>query len=246
MLTVKQTSKLTGVSVRTLQYYDRIGLLSPATRTQAGYRLYGDAELAKLQEILLLRELEFSLKEIMQILSSPGYNRELALTRQIALLEMKKAHLDRLIVFAREIQNKGADIMDFSAFDTEKMDAYARQAKEEWQGTAAYAEFSQRSAGRSRETEAALGSGMMQIFADFGTIRHTAPDSPAAQALVKRLQDYITAHYYTCTAQILAGLGKIYVQDGEFTANIDKTGGEGTAQFASDAIAVYCREKITL
>ena len=92
MYTVKEVSRLTGISVRTLQYYDKLGLLSPSARTSADYRLYGDAELERLQQILLFRELSFPLKDIAHILSSPSFDRSRALEQQITLLTMQKEH----------------------------------------------------------------------------------------------------------------------------------------------------------
>ena len=80
----------------------------------------------------------------------------------------------------------------------------------------------------------------MAIFADFGAIRDTDPAGEAAQALVRRLQDFITAHYYNCTEPILSGLGQMYAAGGEMTENIDRAGGIGTAEFSAKAIAVYC------
>jgi hypothetical protein len=82
---------------------------------------------------------------------------------------------------------------------------------------------------------------MIDIFVEFGQIRNTDPTSEKAQAMVKKLQDYITEHMYTCTKEILGGLGKMYAGGGDFTINIDKIGGEGTAVFASRAIEIYCR-----
>ena len=90
MMTVNEVSKLTGVSIRALQYYDKIGLLHPAEYTEAGYRLYDDTALERLQQILLFRELEFSLKEIQSILQSPDFDRDRALDQQICLLTLKK------------------------------------------------------------------------------------------------------------------------------------------------------------
>ena len=90
MMTVKEVSKLTGVSVRTLHYYDEIGLLHPAVMTDAGYRMYDDTSLERLQQILLFRELEFSLRDIKKMIDSPGFDREKALSEQIRLLTLKK------------------------------------------------------------------------------------------------------------------------------------------------------------
>ena len=129
MMTVHQVSQRTGVSIRTLQYYDRIGLLPPTAYSEAGYRLYDEGALEHLQQILLFRELEFSLKEIRRILQSPDFDRELALQQQIRLLTLKREHLDHLITFARRLQSTGGRNMDFTAFDTAKLDAYAKQAR---------------------------------------------------------------------------------------------------------------------
>ena len=119
-MTVKEVSELTGVSIRTLQYYDKIGLLKPARRTESGYRLYDDTALEKLQRILLFKELEFPLKEIREILSRPDFDRNQVLDQQIALLTMRKEHMEHLIAFARGIKLMGGKAMDFSVFDTKK------------------------------------------------------------------------------------------------------------------------------
>ncbi len=242
MMTVKEVSRLSGVSVRTLQYYDSIGLLPPARHTGAGYRLYDGAALARLQEILLFRELEFSLKDIKCILSSPHYDRAPALQQQIELLQLKRERLDNLIALARGIQATGENTMDFAAFDSQKLSEYAQRAKEQWGHTAAYAESAEKSSRRSTDAEEAIGRGLMSLFAEFGQVKALGPDSDAAQQLVRRLQSYITANYYHCTDEILSGLGAMYCDGGEFTANIDAAGGPGTAQFAADAIAAYCHK----
>ena len=145
MRTVHEVSQLTGVSIRTLQYYDNIGLLRPAQYTEAGYRLYDDAALETLQQILLFRELEFPLKEIREIIGSPGFDREKAIDQQIELLRLKKEHLENLITLAREIQDKGEKAkMDFKAFDRTKLEEYARKAKAEWGTTPEYQEYEKR------------------------------------------------------------------------------------------------------
>lgn len=240
MMTVNEVSKLTGVSIRALQYYDKIGLLSPAGYTESGYRLYDDAALEMLQQILLFRELEFPLKEIRKIISSPDFDKKKALEEQITLLTMKKEHLENLIGFAREIQMKGETTMDFSVFDTQKIDEYAKQAKQRWGKTDAYKESVQKAAGRSKEEEQNIAKEFMQIFAEFGELKNTKPESGAAQEQVKKLQDYITEHYYKCSDDILYSLGQMYAVGGEFTEKIDRAGGAGTAQFTAEAIRIYC------
>ena len=106
-LIVNEVAKLTGVTVRTLHYYDKIGLLSPSKMTPAGYRLYDEDALARLQSILLFRELQFPLKEIKEILDSPSFDRNKALEQQITLLELKKEHLQNLIDLARGMKAMG-------------------------------------------------------------------------------------------------------------------------------------------
>ena len=241
MMTVQKVSQLTGVSIRTLQYYDRIGLLHPTEYSDAGYRLYDDAALETLQQILLFRELEFPLKDIRKIIESPDFDRGKALEQQIELLTLKKEHIENLIDLARGIKLLGVRHLKFDAFDTKKIDEYAAQAKASWGNTPAYKEFEEKSKGRTKEQDRDISLGMMDIFAEFGAIRTTDPASEEAQALVKKLQDYITENFYTCTDEILNGLGKMYSGGGEFTKNIDSYGGEGTAEFAHQAIEIYCK-----
>ncbi len=236
MKTVHEVSRLTGVSIRTLQYYDRIGLLKPAEYTQAGYRLYDDAALAKLQQILLFRELEFPLKDIAEIVNRPGFDRRKALAQQTELLTLKKEHIEGLLALCSSLQEKGEKPLDFKAFDSARLEEYSKKAKEQWGATAAYQEYEEKSKGRSKESEKDIASGLMKIFEEFGAMKETDPASAEAQAHVKRLQSYITDHYYTCTDEILKGLGKMYAAGGEFTENIDKAGGAGTAAFVSRAI----------
>ena len=241
MMTVNEVSKLTGVSARTLQYYDKIELLHPARYTDAGYRLYDNAALETLQQILLFRELEFPLKDIREIIGSPDFDRSKALEQQIELLKLKKEHIENLIDLAIGIKAMGVKQLTFDAFDTRKIDEYAAQAKASWGTTLAYKEYEEKSKGRTKEDNLKIHQGMIDIFGEFGQIRNTDPASEEAQEMVKKLQDYITEHMYTCTKEILGGLGMMYGGGGDFTTNIDKMGGEGTAEFASGAIEIYCK-----
>ena len=242
MRTVHEVSRLTGVSIRTLQYYDRIGLLHPAGYTESGYRLYDDTSLEKLQQILLFRELEFPLSEIRRIIGSPDFDRNKALEQQIALLELRKERLNNLITFARGLQKTGADYMgNFEAFDTSKLDEYAAQAKASWGDTEAYREFEKKCGGKPSSEMKAMGDALMKLFAEFGAMKDSVPPSaPEAQAQARKLQRFITDHYYTCTNEILKGLGMMYAGGGAFTENIDRKGGPGTAVFVNEAIRVYC------
>ena len=156
-------------------------------------------------------------------------------------LSFKKEHIENLIDLARRIKAIGVKPLRFEAFDTRKIDEYAAQAKASWGTAPAYKEYEEKAKGRTREEELKIHQGMIDIFAEFGQIRDVNPASDEAQAMAKKLQDYITEHMYTCTKEILKGLGKMYAGGGDFTTNIDKIGGEGTAVFASKAIEIYCR-----
>ena len=243
MMTVNDVSKLTGVSVRTLQYYDRIGLLKPSAYTESGYRLYDDTALEKLQQILLFKELEFSLKEISRIIDAPDFDRNKALEQQIQLLTMKKEHLENLIDFARGIKLLGVRKMDFTVFDTNKIDEYAKRAKEQWGKTEAYKEFEEKSKDLTDKDQQNVANELMQLFTEFGQMLSSDPSDEKVQLQVKKLQDYITEHFYNCTNEILLGLGKMYSGGGEFTENIDRAGGPGTAEFVTKAIEFYCNKK---
>ena len=133
--------------------------------------------------------------------------------------------------------------MDFSAFDTRELDAYAAEAKATWGDTAAYREYEEKAKDRPQAENARLQGEMMEIFREFGKLRQEDPAGPAAQALVVRLRDYITAHFYTCTGPILLSLGQMYASGGSMTENIDAAGGPGTAEYAHRAIEAWCTGK---
>ena len=239
MMTVNEVSKLTGVSIRALQYYDAIGLLPPAGYTEAGYRLYDDAAMERLQQILLFRELEFPLKEIKRILDSPNFDQSKAMEQQIELLTMKKEHLENLISFARGIKGIGVKHMDFKVFDTRKIDEYSKRAKEQWGQTSEFKEFEEKTKNWTKDDEATAANEFMQLFVEFGQMKEMNPADEQVQLQVRKLQDYITNHFYTCSDKILCGLGRMYAGGGEFTENIDNVGGTGTAEFASKAIDIF-------
>lgn len=240
MMTVHEVGKLAGVSIRTLQYYDKIGLLHPTGYTDAGYRLYDDADLERLQHILLFRELEFPLKDIKAIINSPNFDRGKALEQQIELLRLKKEHIENLMNFALGIKLLGMKHMDFKAFDRSKLDEYSRQAKELYGDTPEYKEMQEKMKNRSKEEDDLLADRFLLLFKEAGEIKDADPSSPEAQDIVKKIQGFITENLYTCSTKILSGLGKMYSGGGDFTKNIDECGGEGTAEFLDKAIQIYC------
>ena len=238
---IKEFAKLTGFSVRTLHYYDEIGLLKPAfVDEQNGYRFYDEASLERMQEILFCRELDFELKRISQILSSPDYDKQKALAEQRKLLIIKKERLEK-IIDALDGAAKGKITM--AAFDNSDYEAarkqYEAEAKQRFGETDAYKEHTEKTASYTKEKWQEVNDGLIKVFVKFSEcMKNGYPaDSSEAKALVKELKAYITENYYTCTNEILAGLGKMYVADERFKANIDKHG-EGTAEYVNMAIEI--------
>ena len=242
MKTVKEVSKLTGVSIRALHHYDAIGLLKPTQVTEAGYRLYDDAALEKLYMILVFRELGLSLKEIAGILHAPDFDRNRVLEKQITLMQERVDKLQNRIALAKGILTVGVKYMDFEGFDAKKMDDYSAQAKALYGKTDAYKEFQQKSAKRNAQQEKDLGAQVMDFFARLGKMRPCDPACEDAQAWAKELQDFFTANYYTCTPQILGSLAQSYAGGGSMTENIDKVGGAGTGAFAKEVIDIYIQK----
>ena len=243
-LQIKEFAELTGVSVRTLHYYDEIGLLKPSfVDEQNGYRFYDETSLERMQEILFYRELDFPLKSIAEILASPNYDKQKALAEQKRLLTLKKDRLERLIA-ALEHAEKGEITM--SAFDNSEYETarqqYEDEAKQRWGDTDAYKESQVKTADYSKDKWNDVLGVMNSIFAEFTECKNCGEraDSETAQQLVKKLQDYITANFYHCTDEIFAGLGQMYVCDERFKNNINSHG-EGTAEFVAEAIKIYCK-----
>lgn len=238
---VRDFAEFTGVSVRTLHYYDEIGLLEPADVDKfTGYRYYDENSLLRMQEILFYRELDFSLKSIGEILSSQSYSKNDALKEQKHLLTLKKERLERLIS-AIDNAMKGENVMH--AFDNSDFEKYKAEAQERWGKTDAYKQYEEKTKHHSAKKHNDLAEGMDRIMADFALCMKNGktPDSTEAQSLVQQLQNHITENYYRCTNEILAGLGQMYVADERFKSNIDKHG-DGTAAFISNAVEAYCRK----
>ena len=210
---------------------------------QNGYRFYDENSLLRMQEILFYRELDFSLKSILEILSSPDYDKQKALAEQRKLLELKKERLER-IIDAFDGATKGKVTM--SAFDNRDYETarkqYEAEAKQRWGETSAYKEHAEKTTNYSKDKWRNVNDGLMTVLAKFAECMNAGntADSNEAHLLVKELQNYITENYYTCTKEILAGLGQMYIADERFKTNIDKNG-NGTADFVSKAIEIYCR-----
>ncbi len=242
-LKINEAAKLTGISVRTLHYYDEIGLLHPGEVTEAGYRLYDDESLERLQQILFFRELGFALKDIQGILNSPAFDQTKALESHKQLLLLKRSRLDGLLALV-DSTLKGESKMSFKEFDMTEIETaqkkYAKEAEERWGSTEAYKESARRTKSYSKEDWARISGEQEQIYRAFAANMGQSPASPTVQQIAADWQSLITRNFYECTKEILAGLGQMYVADERFTKNIDQYG-DGLAEFMSQAIAEYCK-----
>ena len=243
-LHIKEFADFTGVSIRTLHYYDEIGLLKPAeTDKNSGYRYYDEKSAERMFEILFLRELDFSLKSIKDILSSPDYNKKEAFRKQKNLLALKKDRLERLIEALDKAEKGEFDMKSLNNNEYEKAkNSYEKEAKEKWGHTDAYKESQKKTENYSKEKWNDTTDGLMAVFGEFAEIMKSGKgaDSDEAIATAEKLQAYITENFYTCTKEILSGLGEMYVLDERFRANIDQYG-DGTAEYARNAIRNYCK-----
>ena len=235
MKSVKEVSQLSGVSVRTLHYYDEIDLLKPSVVAENGYRYYNRDAVVRLQEILLYRELDFPLKKIKEIVGQPGYDKVQALRNQIKLLELKKSRLEAVIAHAKALQMEEEE-MSFEAFDQKAMEEFQEEAQA-WGQTEAYQVF----VAKGEESFPEVTKEMTAIMSTFGQLKESNPDDNSVQEQVKVLQDYISQHFYPCDQTVLAGLGLMYQTDNCFSSFIDKVGGSGTAVFLAEDICIYCQ-----
>lgn len=241
-LKISEIAKLTGITVRTLHYYDEIGLLKPSEITESGYRLYSGECLEILQQILFFRELDFPLSEIKEIMINPGYDKTEALNNHKELLIKKRQRIDGLINL---IDNtiKGDNDMSFKEFDMKEIESsknkYADEVKKRWGKTDAYKESVKKTNSYDRNQWKDINDEGRDIIAQFGENRNCDPSSEISQNLVEKWKEYITSNFYNCTNEILACLGLMYVEDERFRENIDKNG-EGTAEFMSKSIEIYC------
>lgn len=241
-LKINEVAKLTGITVRTLHYYDEIDLLKPSTVTEAGYRLYDDKAIELLQQILFFRELNFPLNEIKDIVTSPTFDKTEALKKHKELLVKKRKRIDKLIRLVDKTI-KGEDSMSFKEFDITEIEnakrKYEEEVKERWGNSDAYIESEKKTKNYGKEQWQQINEESNSILKAFADNKDKAPDSKEVQVLVKEWQDFITKRFYKCTNEILSGLGLMYLGDERFKKNIDKNG-EGTAEFISKAIEIYC------
>lgn len=219
-LTVHEVVNLTGITARTLHYYDEIGLLKPSIVTEAKYRLYTDTDLCRLQEVLFFREVGFALKEIKNLLNSPHYNRTEALEKHLCILEAQRERIDGLISLVKAGISGGKTI-SFSEFSNSKVmelqSQFQKEVLEKWGDTESFKEYEAIFSSKAQEVQneqmTAFFSMAQNIFEKLAIYENKSPDCPEVQNVVREWQLYITEHFYQCDKQILSSLGKMYVSD---------------------------------
>ncbi len=242
--TVKQLAKLTGVTVRTLHYYDEIGVLKPSFIKENGYRYYKEKELAKLQQILFLRELEFPLESIIQMFDTPEYSTLEALADQKTLLEMKKARLDRLLETIEKTMKKlkeGGTMSTnelFDAFADAQIEQYKEEVKERWGTTTAYKQSVELTRQWTKKEFKQVQEEGQDITLVLSHLMEQAVGSTAVQAQIERHFQHIN-RFYDCSYEMYRNLGKMYSEDQRFAKNYDAVTPH-LAEFVRDAIAYYC------
>lgn len=245
-LSASQLAEIAGVSVRTLHYYDSIGLLKPAERTEANYRFYGEAELLRLQQILLYRELDFSLEKIADILDDPGFDLVSALQAHKTELQKRMRRVGELVVTVENTiqqlkeRSKKMDYNEmYKGFDPEKAKAYEKEAREKY-GDAAVDDSHNKIKAMTKGEFDDLNKERENINKELAQLMHMNVDDRVIQRIVQRHFD-LTAKFMDLTLDRYRGLGKMYVDDERFKEHYDKVK-PGLAEYLRDAIFVYCEK----
>ncbi len=243
MMTILDVAALTGLTTRTLRWYDNIGLVVPERKKQSDYRLYRQEDLKKLQQVLFFKALGYSLAQIKMILLHPGFNRKEALEKQMELLKEKRKNMDMMIktiALALAEENGAYEMNDkerFKGFDFSK-NPYEKEARETW-GNDAVDSANVRLETLQKNEKANVASSMEHLFAELALIRNTDPTSSVAQAAIGKWFELVNT-MGTYTPEMFANLGRMYIVDKRFAKNIDMYG-TGLARFMCDAMQAYAR-----
>jgi DNA-binding transcriptional MerR regulator len=241
--TVGDVAKLAHVSVRTLHHYDEVGMLEPSERSEAGYRLYTLEDLERLQQVLFYKELGFSLEEIRDIMTDPGFDRREALAAQRDMIATQALRLEAMLgLIDRTLaglqgglgMTKEEMFEVFGEFDpTEHED----EVKERWGDTDAYKESARRSARYTKDDWARFKAESEDINATIVALMDegVAPDDPRAMDTVDRARLQIDTWFYPCSREMHAALGEMYIADPRFTATYERIR-SGMARYVRDAI----------
>ncbi|HEU4869062.1 MAG TPA: MerR family transcriptional regulator [Actinomycetota bacterium] len=243
-LSVGQVAGVSGVTVRTLHHYDEIGLLSPGERSPAGYRLYNDSDLERLERILFYKELGFPLEDIVNILSDPKAGTADHLRRQHQLLSRRIGRLQAMVSsleYEMEAQQMGISLTPeerIEIFGDFLDSGYAEEAEERWGGTEPWKESQRKAASYGKADWLRIrqeGGDLERRFVE-AMEAGVDPDSPEAMDLAEEHRGQITKWFYECSFEIHRGLGQMYVDDPRFKARYDGIA-PGLAEYSRDAFA---------
>ncbi len=246
-MTVHKVAELTGITIRTLHYYDEIGLLKPAIVTDSKYRLYTDEDLSRLQEILFFREVGFALKEIKILIGSPNYDRTEALERHLDILQAQKERINALISLVKS-EIEGENKVSFAPFSNSKVLELKEKCREEvlerWGNTDSFKEYEAIFSSKTRKIQngkmEAFFSEAQSTFEKLALYESKSPGCREVQQTVKEWQDHISEHFYKCDEQMLSYLGHLYVTDERFSNYINRFGNGNLASFLNRAIEIFC------
>jgi DNA-binding transcriptional MerR regulator len=242
-ITVRRLAKLAGVTVRTLHHYDQIGLLRPSARTAAGYRLYGEADRLRLQQILLFKEMDVALEQIRQILDDPQFDLVQALRSHRQALQQRAVRLETLLhtidkTIATLTEDRPMLTVEelYEGFSPEDAERYRREARANW-GEEMVEASEQRARQMSKAEWQAVGQQGEAVAQRMADLMGHSPDDPAVQAAIAQHHAWIE-HFYPAPAELYRGLGQMYVEHPEFRAYYEKYR-PGLADFMQAAMAHY-------
>ena len=242
-MNVGEVAALAGVTVRTLHHYDRIGLLSPSGRTAAGYRRYSAADLDRLHQVLLYRELGFPLEEVATLLDDPSADPAEHLRRQHRLLQ-DRLERTRAMVAAVEKEMEAMDMgisltpeERFELFGDWLPEEYEQEAEQRWGDTDAWAQSQARTRAYTKDDWVRVKAEGEDVEARMAAALRAgvAPDSPQAMDLAEEARQQISRNFYDCSPEMHAGIGRMYVEDERFTAHYEQRA-PGLAQWVSTAV----------
>ena len=247
---VRELARLAGVSVRTLHHYDQIGLLTPSSRTAAGYRQYGADDLMRLQQILFFKELDVPLGEIRAILDDPEFDQIEALENHRRLLQLQAERLMQLVqTVDKTIHNLMEDTMTltdeelYEGFSKEQIESYQNEARERWGSTDAYQESQRRVGNMSKAQWNAVKQQGDEATRLMAGLMGRDPADPEVQAAIAKHHAWIE-NFYTAPAEMYAGLGQMYADDERFRAYYDAYAPD-LADFMRDAMAIYANTALS-
>ena len=239
---VGQVAGLAGVTIRTLHHYDEVGLLSPSGRSSAGYRIYEESDLRRLQQILFYRELGFTLEEIATIVNDPRTDAVGHLRRQRGLLIARIERLSAMVAaidHGMEAKMRGVRLTPeerFEVFGNFKPEDYAEEAQQRWGDTEAYRQSQRRVATYNKEDWLKIKAEEEEVRASLAAAfaAGSGPDSEEAIAAAEAHRQHISRWFYECSYDVHRSLADMYVNDERFRANYDALA-PGLAQFIRDA-----------